>query len=122
MVARGFTPTTPFDLDHGFVLWTPNGSGGFDVRTVLPSSAPGSIAGAGGPLLTGHSLFLERLVDGSMRVHGLAEKGARYTVEASENLIEWRPIATNIAGTNLWNYLDSAATNLNKCFYRAVKQ
>lgn len=32
-----FTTTNLFDLDNGFVIFTPNGSGGYNVRTILPT-------------------------------------------------------------------------------------
>lgn len=39
-VAEQFDYGSVFDLDGAFVLWTPNASGGFDVRTLLPGTAP----------------------------------------------------------------------------------
>ncbi|MBL0038375.1 MAG: hypothetical protein IPP36_06920 [Nitrosomonadales bacterium] len=32
-----FTTTNLFDLDNGFVIFSPNGSGGYNVRTILPT-------------------------------------------------------------------------------------
>ena len=31
-----FTGASPFDLDQGFVIFTPNGNGVYNVRTILP--------------------------------------------------------------------------------------
>ena len=45
--------------------------------------------------------------------------GSNYTVQASSNLLNWQPF-TNFTVTNSpFNFIDSAATNFNKRFYRA---
>ena len=41
-VLQLFTGTTPFDLDNGFVVWTPNGGGGYDVRTITSGASTGT--------------------------------------------------------------------------------
>jgi hypothetical protein len=43
-----------------------------------------------------------------------------YVVECSTNLTQWTPLATNLAATGLWEYLDRSATNVSRRFYRAV--
>ncbi len=54
---RNSNRNNPFDLDGGFILFTPNASGGYDVRTILPASMPnhGAVLGtvrdaAGAPM------------------------------------------------------------------------
>jgi hypothetical protein len=50
-----FTAQNPFDLDNGFVIYTPNAGGGYNVRTLLQTAAPhnsvisGSGSGAAAP-------------------------------------------------------------------------
>ncbi|MBC7926426.1 MAG: hypothetical protein H7039_12285, partial [Bryobacteraceae bacterium] len=44
-----FTSGNLFDLDNGFVLFTPRAAGGFGVNTILPVSQPNSGAVSGGP-------------------------------------------------------------------------
>jgi hypothetical protein len=44
-----FTSTNPFDLDQGFVIFTPTGAGGYNVKTVLPAPPQaGSFVSGGG--------------------------------------------------------------------------
>lgn len=40
-----------------------------------------------------------------------------YVIQASTNLIDWFPVQTNIAP---FTFVDTNATRLNRCFYRAV--
>jgi hypothetical protein len=35
-----FTAQSPFDLDNGFVIFTPNAGGGYNVRTLQQTAAP----------------------------------------------------------------------------------
>jgi hypothetical protein len=44
-----FTSASRFDLDRGFVIFTPQAGGGYNVRTVLPSAAPLSSFVSGAP-------------------------------------------------------------------------
>jgi hypothetical protein len=47
-----FTAASLFDLDHGFIVFTPNSNGGYNVRTILPTvPAPSSLV-TGGPSLS----------------------------------------------------------------------
>ena len=48
--------------------------------------------------------------------------GSNYVLEASTNLINWTPISTNNATTNLFNLLDPDATNFPYRFYRVFQQ
>ncbi len=44
-----FTDNNPFDLDYGFIHFTPAADGGYAVRVTTAPSAPGSIDVSGGP-------------------------------------------------------------------------
>ncbi len=44
-----FTAASPFDLDYGFVIFTPKAGGGYNVRTILPSAPPAGSLLTGGP-------------------------------------------------------------------------
>gem|GEM_PF-1526423 len=44
-----FTDTNPFDLDNGFVIFTPRSDGGYNVRTILQPAAAGTLQLSGGP-------------------------------------------------------------------------
>jgi hypothetical protein len=63
---------------------------------------------------------IARLADGSIRLTVEAPPGQTYVVEAATNLRAsvWWPLATNVAGTNGFQFVDS--TNITRRFYRAV--
>ena len=48
--------------------------------------------------------------------------GSNYVLQASTNLINWRPIGTNLASTNFFNLFDFNATNYSRRFYRVIGQ
>ncbi|HWD91725.1 MAG TPA: chitobiase/beta-hexosaminidase C-terminal domain-containing protein, partial [Verrucomicrobiae bacterium] len=48
--------------------------------------------------------------------------GNRYVLQASTNLVDWAPIATNMATTNLFNLMDSNAAGFPSRFYRVLQQ
>lgn len=48
--------------------------------------------------------------------------GSNYVLEASTNLINWIPLITNVATTNVFDVLDSQATNFPYRFYRMLQQ
>jgi len=48
--------------------------------------------------------------------------GSNYVLQASTNLINWVPISTNVAPTNLFNLVDPGATNFPYRFYRVLQQ
>jgi hypothetical protein len=51
---------------------------------------------------------------------GLA--GKTYVLQASTNLLDWTPIATNVAGSAAFEMMDVDATNIPYRFYRVVEQ
>jgi hypothetical protein len=48
--------------------------------------------------------------------------GSNYVLQATTNLIDWTPIATNTAVTNHFDFYDANATNYPYRFYRVKKQ
>ncbi len=46
--------------------------------------------------------------------------GQSYLVEASENLLDWAPLSTNVAALGEFIFRDAAATNFTHRFYRAA--
>jgi len=46
--------------------------------------------------------------------------GQAVVIEASSNLTNWAPLATNLLGTDPLYFSDPASTNLSQRFYRAV--
>jgi len=48
--------------------------------------------------------------------------GSNYVLQATTNLINWTPISTNMATTNLINLFDTGSSNFPYRFYRVVQQ
>ena len=48
--------------------------------------------------------------------------GQRQIVEASSNLLQWLPLATNFAATNLFRVTETNAAQRSARFYRGVVQ
>jgi len=48
--------------------------------------------------------------------------GNNYVLQATTNLINWTPLTTNLATTNLLNLKDTKATNFPYRFYRVLQQ
>ena len=45
-----------------------------------------------------------------------------YVIQASTNLTDWFPVATNNTPTGLWDYTDPTAAGVGSRFYRALLQ
>ena len=48
--------------------------------------------------------------------------GSNYVLQASTNFVDWTPLSTNTAVTNLFNLFDVQATNFPYRFYRVMQQ
>ncbi|HEX4646400.1 MAG TPA: immunoglobulin domain-containing protein, partial [Verrucomicrobiae bacterium] len=53
-----------------------------------------------------------------LRVVGVAN--SNYVIQASADMVNWVPIATNAPPTGLWNFTDGQSTNFTRRFYRTV--
>lgn len=77
-----FTDTNAFDLDNGFILFTPRPSGGYNARTILQppasgtqqvSGAPAGIAGTGSVGVTSNAVVNQTLTAQAQNVFAKAE-------------------------------------------------
>jgi uncharacterized repeat protein (TIGR01451 family) len=60
--------------------------------------------------------------DGNFQLTLTGQSGSTYRIDASSDLITWIPVKTNIAAVDgKFQFTDSAATNFNPRFYRAVR-
>ncbi|HEX2062269.1 MAG TPA: Ig-like domain-containing protein, partial [Thermoanaerobaculia bacterium] len=68
-----FTSTNRFDLDFGFILYTPRPDGGYNVRTILPAGAGSALSISGGPAANGASSVSTNAAVQANGVFGKAE-------------------------------------------------
>jgi hypothetical protein len=47
--------------------------------------------------------------------------GSNYVLQSSTNLLDWSPLSTNLATTNLFNLVDPRASNFPARFYRVIQ-
>ncbi|HYT61666.1 MAG TPA: S8 family serine peptidase [Haliangiales bacterium] len=66
------------------------------------------------PVFTG----FERLADGRFTLHALAPAGPACVIEATTNLLNWLPIATNPSPANPFDFIDNGAADFPQRFYR----
>jgi len=64
----------------------------------------------------------EAFTNGAFRLSLSAAPGSNYVLETSTNLTLWTPLLTNVATTNLFDFLDPDATNFPNRFYRVRQQ
>jgi hypothetical protein len=55
-------------------------------------------------------------------LHVVGTTGSRYVIQASSNLMDWVPLATNDAPEGWLDYTDTDATNAWLRFYRAIEE
>ena len=48
--------------------------------------------------------------------------GSNYVLQVSSNLVNWTPMFTNPATTNVLNFMDSQSSNYPSRFYRVLQQ
>jgi subtilisin-like proprotein convertase family protein len=58
--------------------------------------------------------------DGCSQVTLQAQQSKTYTIEASTDLLNWTPLATNTLSSSIWDFVDVNSTNFTHRFYRAV--
>jgi uncharacterized repeat protein (TIGR03806 family) len=62
------------------------------------------------------------LTNGQFQMEFNGAPGSNYVLQASTNLLNWTPLTTNLAATNLFNLMDPGATNFPLRFYRVLQQ
>ncbi len=60
--------------------------------------------------------------NGVFHLQFLGATGSNYVLQTSTNLMDWTPLATNPATTNLLEFIDPSASNFGKRFYRVLQQ
>ena len=60
--------------------------------------------------------------NGTFNLQLLVVPGSNYVLQASTNLLDWTPIATSPATTNLLQFVDPNSSNYSKRFYRFLQQ
>jgi hypothetical protein len=95
-------------------------------QSVVPAGVNGVVAVAAG---SWHSLALvggPRLAppapqpDGSMELILTGIPGWTYTVDVSSDLVNWTPLRSFVSTNSVTPFLDAAANNFSRRFYRAV--
>ena len=117
----GSLPTTSSFLYSGASILT-------NSQTTLMASAFED--GHDNSIATGALFFVQPLSftsagftgDNVFQMGFLGTPGTNYVLEASTNLLDWTPISTNMAETNLFNLLDPDASNFQNRFYRVRQQ
>jgi uncharacterized repeat protein (TIGR03806 family) len=64
----------------------------------------------------------ESFSNGAFRLQFLGAPGSNYVLLTSTNLINWTPLVTNSAITNVLNFIDPGASNFPNQFYRVLQQ
>jgi hypothetical protein len=64
----------------------------------------------------------EGFSNGMFRLEFLGTAGSNYVLLASTNLMDWTPVLTNPATTNVLNFIDPASSNIGNRFYRVLQQ
>ena len=64
----------------------------------------------------------ETLSNGIFQLQFLGAIGSNYVLQASTNLMNWTPLATNPATTNAVNFVDVNSSNYPNRFYRVLQQ
>ena len=64
----------------------------------------------------------EGFSNGVFHLQFLGAIGSNYVLQTSRNLMDWTPLATNPATTNILDFIDSGSSNFGKRFYRVSQQ
>jgi hypothetical protein len=90
---------------------------GDDTYAAAPNADQVLIVAPGNNLITD----FQRLANGMFTLRFYGEPGTNYVLQASTNLADWLPVATNqVSGLGYLEFIDISATNYNLRFYRAV--
>jgi len=64
----------------------------------------------------------EGFSNGVFRLQFLGARGSNYVLQASTDFVNWTPLVTNPATTNLLNFIDAGASNFPTRFYRVLQE
>jgi uncharacterized repeat protein (TIGR01451 family) len=96
------------------------------IYQVLASNRGGSAATAPSMLVLNSGLKLDSYTvnptNGSIQMRLVGAANSSYVIQASVDLLNWTPVATNTPATGLWYFADPEFANFPNRFYRAVPQ
>jgi large repetitive protein len=73
-------------------------------------------------LVPPHLVAASTQANGSFQLTLIGQVGDAYVIQASTNLVNWTPVATNIiAGTGAYKFTDTNAPSFRQRYYRAVR-
>jgi len=91
-----------------FTFWGANGGGGFAYDRSTPAVVvPPTISQA-------------TVTDGQFAFDYNANSGLSYVVQTSSNLMNWLPVSTNVASSDMVHFTESVVTNSPGRFYRVI--
>ena len=64
----------------------------------------------------------ENFSNGVFQLQFMGATGSNYVLQASPDLLNWTPVATNQAALNLLNFIDPRSSNYPRRFYRVLQQ
>ena len=115
----GSTPTTNSLLYSAMFNLTSNATVSASAfGTNYINSAPASALFVVPPV----QFLSEGVSTGVFRMQFLGSVGSNYVLQASTNLVQWTPLVTNPATTNILIFLDSQSSNYPSRFYRVLQQ
>jgi len=106
-------------IDSALALWATAG----EVYFIAVDGA----GGATGVVTLNYSLviparlrLLERLPSGAVHLEVSGEPEVEVELQSSPDLADWSTLLLTNTSTGLWEWIDSACTNLTRCYYRAL--
>ena len=93
---------------------------------VLASNPGGSAATSPSSLVLDSGLRLDSFflnsTNGTIQMRLVGAANSNYVIQASSDLLNWSPIATNSPANGLWYFVDPQFSSFSRRFYRAVPQ
>jgi len=115
----GSTPTTSslfyssaFDLTSNAVV----------TASAFRSGFVNSMSSSASFLVTPVRFTAQGFSNGMFQLQFLTVPGSNYVLQASTNMIDWTPLATNPATTNMMQFVDPNSSNYPNRYYRFLQQ
>jgi len=128
LISGGFPSGIVLDPFSGTLSGTPTNAGSFNFTIRVRDyheSGPGitqdfalNIGSAPAPQLSVLLSIPGGIPQAQLLLTGVS--GQRQLIQASTNLSDWIPVATNVSGTNLFTFIESNPTGFSSRFYRAL--